>query len=129
MNISGKVWGYTQELVKGASFEVHRIEIKEGGFCSLHRHLHKNNAFFVESGFIEVEVCKIDYNLVDKTNLQKGEMTVVKAGEYHKFKGIKESVVYEIYWTDNISEDIDRKEVGGFNDLSNSSINIKEEES
>lgn len=113
MNIAGKVWGQTQQLIKGSFFEVHRIEIEKDGFCSLHKHNHKNNAFYVESGFIQVEVHKNDYDLVDITNVQQGELMIVKAGEYHRFKGLAESIVYEIYWVDNITEDIERKEVGG----------------
>jgi len=111
--IQGKVWGYTQEIIKGSSFEVHRIEIDKGGFCSMHKHIHKNNMFFVESGFITVEVKKKDYKLTDKTNLEMGEMMTVKAGEFHRFKAAKDSVVYEIYWIDDITDDIVRKKVGG----------------
>jgi len=113
MKISGKVWGYTQEIIKGSSFELHRIEVNEGGFCSLHKHIHKNNGFFVEAGGIEIEVHKNDYNLVDKTVLTDGDFMIVKAGEYHRFRGLEKSVVYEIYWIDDIAEDIERKEVGG----------------
>ena len=113
MKIAGKVWGYTQELIKGSSFEVHRIEIEKDGFCSLHKHNHKNNAFFVEDGTIEVEVHKNDYDLVDKTVLSDGDLLVVKAGEYHRFRGLDKSIVFEIYWIDDIAEDIQRKEVGG----------------
>jgi len=113
MKIAGKVWGHTKEIIKGSAFEVHRIEINKGGFCSLHKHNHKNNAFFVESGIVEVEVHKNDYDLVDKTKLIVGEMVIVKAGENHRFKGIEDSIVYEIYWLDDINDDIVRIEVGG----------------
>lgn len=113
MKTQGKVWGVTQELIKGSVFEVHRIEIKRKGYCSLHRHIHKNNMFFVESGLIEVEVHKNDYDLVDTTVLRAGQMTIVKPGEFHKFIAIEDSIVYEIYWLNDISDDIERKEVGG----------------
>lgn len=111
--IQGKVWGYTQEIIKGSSFEVHRIEIDKGGYCSMHKHLHKNNMFFVEKGFIRVEVKKNDYDLTDKTNLEAGEMMIVKAGEFHRFRAAMDSVVFEIYWLDDIKEDIVRQKVGG----------------
>jgi mannose-6-phosphate isomerase-like protein (cupin superfamily) len=113
MKVSGKIWGKTQEIIKGSTFELHRIVIEKGGFCSLHKHEHKNNAFFVESGSIEIDVHKNDYDLIDKTYLNTGDMLVVKTGEYHKFKAVEDSIVYEIYWIDDISEDIIRKEVGG----------------
>ena len=44
MKIQGKVWGKPQEIFKNSNFELHRIEAKKGGYCSVHKHLHKFNA-------------------------------------------------------------------------------------
>lgn len=114
MNIAGKVWGTTQVLIKTPFFEVHRIEIEPSAWCSLHKHEHKYNAFYVEQGSLDVEVHKNDYELIDTTHLEKGQLAIVKPGEFHKFKSRQEKVIaFEIYWIGEISEDIIRKTVGG----------------
>jgi len=114
MVLNGKVWGKTLEIIKGSSFEVHRIEIYKHHYCSLHKHIHKNNLFFVEKGNIKIEVHKKEYDLIDETYLFDGDMTIVKPDELHRFVGIADkSIVYEIYWVDNIKDDIIRVKSGG----------------
>ena len=113
MNIQGKVWGKTMELFNKNNVEIHRIEAKKQGFCSEHKHEHKHNAFFVESGKLLVTVWKNDYSLIDETVIANGEMTIVKPGEFHKFEALENTVAYEIYWTELSSSDIVRKNCGG----------------
>ena len=109
----GKIWGNTQLLFNKSNVEIHRLIINKGGYCSKHKHKHKYNMFFVESGIIEVHVEKNDYHLIDTTVLTAGDITIVKPGEYHWFKGLNTGVVYEIYWTELDSNDIDRETIGG----------------
>lgn len=113
MNIQGKVWGKTQNLFNKNNVEIHRIKTKQGGFCSKHRHKHKYNMFYVESGKIEIEVWKNNYNLIDKTIISEGELTTVLPMEYHRFRSLEDSIVYEIYWVELCENDIDREDVGG----------------
>ena len=113
MRIQGKVWGNTSEIFNKNNTEIHRIECVKGGYCSKHKHVHKHNMFFVESGKISIKIWKNDYDLVDETILNEKESTVVKPGEYHSFISLEDSVVYEIYWTSLSSCDIERKSVGG----------------
>ena len=113
MNIAGKIWGSTSELFNKNNVEIHRIEIKEGAYCSIHKHEHKFNMFFVESGELLVKVWKNDYNLIDQTTLKKSDSTTVSPGEFHQFLAIKDTVAYEIYWTEIQLNDIIRKDCGG----------------
>jgi mannose-6-phosphate isomerase-like protein (cupin superfamily) len=115
MNKSGKVWGETANIFSKNNVSIHRIEIKSDSWCSTHKHERKYNAFFVESGHISVHVWKNDYDLIDITHLKKGESTTVKPGEFHKFECHEDSVVYEIYWTELLEDDIVRKDSGGKN--------------
>lgn len=115
MNIQGKVWGKTQELFFKNNVEIHRIETKKGGFCSKHKHEHKFNAFFVESGKLKIKIWKNDYNLIDETIISSGEMTVVKPGEYHIFESLEDTIAFEIYWVELERNDINRESVGGTN--------------
>ena len=112
--ISGKAWGDTQNIFSKNNVEIHRIRVDAGGYCSKHLHEKKFNLFFLESGLLEVHIWKNDYNLCDVTVLGPGQMTVVEPGEYHLFKALKDSVVYEIYWVELEAGDIVRKSVGGW---------------
>ncbi len=109
----GKVWGETSLIFAKNNVEIHRLQTKKDGYCSKHKHKHKYNRFYVESGIIEVHVQKNDYDLIDVTTLLPGESTTVKPGEYHWFKVINSGVLYEIYWTELDSSDIERETVGG----------------
>ena len=109
----GKVWGTTEPLIINSSLEIHRIKIYRGGYCSLHKHQAKANAFYVITGQLVIERHKKDNKLIDKTTLTKGEFTVVPAGEEHKFKAEKETEALEIYWSSLNPDDIIRANVGG----------------
>ena len=112
--ISGKIWGHTKSIISNENFEVHRIEIKPGCHCSKHKHNYKYNMFYVEQGFLKVKVWKNDYNLCDVTELMKGDFTIVAPGEYHQFYTDKDcAIVYEIYYTHPIIDDIVRESCGG----------------
>jgi mannose-6-phosphate isomerase-like protein (cupin superfamily) len=109
----GKVWGDTKLIFNNPVVEFHRIEVNQGYECSTHKHEHKWNGFFVESGQLEIHVNKNNYDLVDITTLNSGDFTVVRPGEFHKFVCTKDCVAFELYWPELLSEDIIRKNTGG----------------
>lgn len=111
--IQGKVWGSTENIFQKNNISIHRIEVKKGGYCSIHRHKYKNNAFFVESGKLKIYIWKNDYELLDTTIVSKLQMTSVSPNEYHKFEALEDTVAYEIYWSECQDDDIERKDVGG----------------
>ena len=111
---TGKIWGITQSVFRNESFQVHRIKIKKGGYCSLHNHKYRANLFFIEKGKLEIVVKKSDYDLTEKTILRTGEKMAVNPGDYHKFYAIKKTIAYEIYYPLPVSDsDIERKNIGG----------------
>lgn len=111
---AGKTWGETRLLFRNDNFEVHRIYIKEGGFCSKHLHKHKHNIFYVDKGCLSIDVWKNDYDLIDETFLKDGDIMDVSPGQYHRFEAVNGPVVaYEIYYCEPISGDIVRESVGG----------------
>jgi mannose-6-phosphate isomerase-like protein (cupin superfamily) len=80
----------------------------------MHLHKYKSNAFIVLSGSLTIEVKKNAYDLVDKTELNAGDMTTVRPNEKHRFvSGDSACVAYEIYYPEPLSEDIVRDDVGG----------------
>jgi len=112
--IQQKVWGTTSPLIRRQNFEVHRIVIDSGGYCSKHYHEAKSNAFYVECGELLIHVWNEDSDTQDTTRLRAGDMTTVPPKKLHQFEAVADTVCYEIYWT-QISEDIIRKTYGGFN--------------
>jgi mannose-6-phosphate isomerase-like protein (cupin superfamily) len=112
MNKQGKVWGSTSCLFCKNNVEFHRIEGKKDGFSSKHKHLHKYNSFFVESGSIKIKIWK-DYGLVDETILEAGDSCEVAPCQYHAFEVLKDCVAYEMYWVEINQKDIEREGHGG----------------
>lgn len=114
MNKQGKIWGNTSPVIITPTFEVHRIEVKTGCYCSKHYHQFKCNKFYVESGCLKIYNEKKDYKLVDETILFPKDACVVPAGEIHWFEALQDTVAYEIYYFEPINQnDIIRESVGG----------------
>ncbi len=114
-NIQGKVWGKTQPIFLKNNVEIHRIEANKGGFCSKHKHEYKYNAFLVESGKLKITTWKNDYDLVDETIVEAGQITTCKPQEYHMFEVLEDTVAFEIYWVELSEKDIVRENCGGTN--------------
>lgn len=113
-SMTGKVWGSTETILATPLMEIHRLQIKPLHQCSLHVHRYKWNGFFVVSGELTIETVKNDYALTDETVLGPGDFTTVKPGEHHRFKsGASPCEALEIYYTEPLSEDIQRKDKGG----------------
>jgi quercetin dioxygenase-like cupin family protein len=110
--IEGKIWGNTEPLLQSPAIEIHRIKVKEGGYCSQHAHQSKINAFYVIHGELEIQRWK-DYGLCDSTMLKAGDLSIVPAGEQHRFKAHKYTEALEIYWAELDHNDIQRENVGG----------------
>ena len=106
--IAGKVWGKTALICSGPNFELHRIEINAGGYCSKHKHKTKANGFFCESGRLDITTWKPS-GTVDVTHLNAGDFCVAPPGEYHQFSAPVPCVAFEVYWTALDPADIDRE--------------------
>ena len=115
MNKQGKIWGCTIEIFNKNNVSIHRININKDSTCSKHFHEHKHNIFYVESGKILIQEWKQEYDLVDETILSCGEMCSVPPKNYHRFIGLEDSIVYEIYYVELDNADIYRQDVGSAN--------------
>jgi len=114
INKAGKIWGTTQEFFNKNNVSIHRIEVKDGGFCSLHLHKHKNNIFLVEQGSLKVEIYRKDAgsDIIDETILGPGDIMNVEPGLLHKFEALEDTIAFEIYYVE-LTDDIERRNVGG----------------
>lgn len=112
-----KVWGTTEDLFSSGLFEAHRIEAKEGGYCSWHKHDSKYNGFLLVEGQMEVVAATgpDDGDLV--TALLPGELFIVPPGVWHQFQTDAGATVIELYWPAGLNDftvpDIVRDRLGG----------------
>ena len=109
--IEAKIWGRVKNIISKEMFEVNRIEIVEGGYCSEHKHQYKYNGFFVESGKLKITTWNND--LVQHTILSDGDYLQVEPNVPHKFDALSNVVCYEIYWVQLLENDIQRVMKGG----------------
>lgn len=108
-----KIWGETEPMIVTPMFELHRLRIESGMACSMHQHRFKHNAFYLLGGqlFIDAES---DGRLVTHT-LLLGKPITIGPGIFHRFRTPRDhrAGVLEMYFTEPLSEDIIRRNVGG----------------
>ena len=104
-----KVWGTTECLYYSPTVEVHRIVVKPGGYCSVHRH-HKLNQFQVVSGELKVLLFEPEYHIF----LGPGDRFTVPTMRWHQFQAAGPVEAMEVYVPAALSpEDIERRSEGG----------------
>ena len=112
-----KIWGTTEPLIVTPLFEMHRLVIKPGFRCSLHVHRFKWNAFFVIFGELFIDLVAADVGApVVVEHLSVGGFTTVAPGLHHQFRTNDDGPLtsaLECYYTEPLSEDIVRRNVGG----------------
>lgn len=117
-----KVWGTTEPLVVYSTFEFHRLRIMPNMRCSFHKHNFKHNAFYVLSGVLFVDMTDHDLCFPDNRRdgidgtkkLYQNQYMTIKPGVHHQFRtGDVPCVALEMYFTEPLSEDIFRLNVGG----------------
>ena len=109
-----KIWGQTECLIATPSFELHRLTIRPLHRCSLHIHRSKANLFYVLKGILYVDIIKSDTTPTVTIKLGAGDHTTIAPGVHHQFRtGLTPCVALEMYYTEPLSEDIVRRNVGG----------------
>ena len=108
-----KVWGLTVQFVRHPVFSAHHIIVNPGTFCSVHRHAHRVNSFFVLKGTLIVRVWNNEH-APDDCLLLAGQGCEVPPNVYHQFRSETGAEVIETYFpilpTD---DDIHRISEGG----------------
>lgn len=108
-----KVWGTTQPLICTPMFEMHRLIIKPMHRCSLHIHRFKHNAFYILDGLLYIDQVEGDFAPVESQLLRSGECNTIRPGVHHQFRtGTDPCTALEMYYTEPLSEDIIRRNVG-----------------
>ena len=104
---TAKRWGTTEVLIDTPFCEVHRIEVGAGYACSRHKHRYKNNAFYVESGNLDVWMQDRDKRAT--ATLHDGDILNVPPGIEHQFRANNDVIAFEIYWPAGCKPDIVRR--------------------
>lgn len=117
MRAIDKIWGTTEPLIVTPLFEMHRLTIKPGFRCSLHMHRFKWNAFYVVYGKLFLDLVSNDMgSMVTEEKLDIGGFTTIAPGVHHQFRTDEDGPLtsaIECYYTEPLSEDIVRRNVGG----------------
>ena len=109
-----KVWGTTEPLIVTPMFEMHRLAIKPEHRCSFHVHRFKHNAFYIIDGKLFIDYMRADFEPYKSITLWPGDTWTVRPGVHHQFRtGIPPCAALEMYYTEPLSEDIIRRNVGG----------------
>lgn len=127
MSKQGKIWGTTEALLKNPIVEWHRIEVNKGFKCSVHKHSYKHNAFYVEKGALQILIYRDNVGAataitgvgnsisetIDRTLLTDGDHTTIAPNVYHCFVALEDTIAFELYWPELLTEDIRRLNSGG----------------
>ena len=115
--IENKKWGTSEEITNN----FFRINIEKGGYSSMHCHLKKYNLFYVETGFldVEVELCfsrEREGSKIVTYELAPGDKLTIDPEVYHRFRAKTDVIAYELYWElsdPSQKTDIVRRDEGG----------------
>jgi mannose-6-phosphate isomerase-like protein (cupin superfamily) len=121
--VIAKAWGGTEPLVITPMFELHRLYIEPMMRCSFHVHRFKHNAFYVLDGQLFIDMADKDlcfpeprgeYSQDGTVRLREREYLTIKPGVHHQFRTNEVAcTALEMYFTEPLSEDIVRRNVGG----------------
>lgn len=107
----GKVWGWTEEIYNNGVISINYLDIKEGGYCSEHKHYKKSNIFYVLEGQLAIEIWR--EKTKDETILKEGQSTRIEPGVFHRFWALTPVKCIEIYEVELKKDDIERRTIGG----------------
>src|SRR3989344_7817866 len=98
IKIVSKEWGEEHWLVNNEKYCGKKMFIKEGYYCSYHKHKIKEETFYILDGEIEI-IYKGNY-----LKVKSGETLHINPGEYHSFRALKDTIFFE-FSTQHLDED------------------------
>ena len=106
--LSPKGWGREVHIHNNQDYCGKLLELREGGECSLHFHINKQETFYILKGRIELTLF---FDLEEKTLiLNRGESIDIPRFLAHSFKGLETSTILEISTFDEESDSVRIKE-------------------
>lgn len=110
-----KAWGHEVVIHNGNGYCGKRLVLYQGWQCSLHRHLIKDETFYVQEGTVLLE-----HNDIKET-LYCGDSRRIMPGVWHRFFGLTDAVMFE-FSTTHEDQDVERKEISRRMDLESYSL-------
>lgn len=95
-----KPWGLDELLVSGPHFELHKLTVKAGGFCSIHFHRDKIQYIHVASGVLKMRTYDQAGRMICEQDCLPGETSIAGPEIRHQFYGLTDAVAYEVYMSD-----------------------------
>lgn len=112
-----KEWGKSQRVSRLNGVDTYHIAVMPDGYCSIHRHIAKNNLFYLLTGQLRIFSGNMNgYLFVAEmvVDLLPGEQYIVPAGMWHYFRaGSSPTDALEVYWAETSDDDIVRLSPGG----------------
>lgn len=116
VNYVEKVWGHEEWIVNNSKYCGKKLVLKQGYSCSMHKHLIKDETFYILSGKILLET---EYEGIKESKLMTpGDVKHIKIGMWHRFIGVQDAEIIE-FSTFHMEEDSIRRELSG-------PVNLKE---
>ena len=90
-----KVWGSERWLVNSNDYCGKVMILNQGFRCSTHKHLIKDETFYIVGGMILME-SGVDLCALERRVLRPGDHVRINPGVWHRFTGIETSEFIEI---------------------------------
>lgn len=94
--IHHKKWGYEEWIANTPLYCGKRLILNKGWRCSMHHHKVKDETFFIDSGLVLIEWSTPDRTNVRSFVLSSGDTFRVQPGEWHRFTGLTDAVIFEV---------------------------------
>ena len=101
-----KIWGERWLIRKDSTHAVSYLDVKGGYRCSWHSHATKYNLFVVLTGHFQLVIEEMEEKVL--IDLSPGESFTIKPGQFHEFRGLKDSQVIEEMYVEYDEADINR---------------------
>ena len=110
-----KVWGKEEHIVNNDKYCGKKLHLKEGFRCSIHSHP-KEETFYIEKGLVFMELeneNKKESSLSDDNErnnemensiLKTKDIVHIPPNKFHRFSGLKKSVIIEFSTSDTESQ-------------------------
>ncbi len=93
-----KAWGEQRPILRRETLHVDEIEVRAGGYCSVHQHERKHNIFQVLEGSLMVLRFNDEGFLVCTDKLEAAGHCLVRAGWLHQFWSRGGCLAQEVYY-------------------------------
>ena len=96
-----KVWGREEIIDNNGTYCGKKLMLSKGYRSSIHRHL-KLETFYIHDGRVYLEL--EDGNELKGAILNPRNIVCIQSGRWHRFSGLKDSVIFEFSTPDTESE-------------------------